>query len=564
MKAVIYARYSSDSQTENSIEGQLRECKAFAERQGITVVDTYIDRAYSAKTDNRPQFQKMIKDSVKANFEIIIVWKLDRFARNRYDSATYKAKLKKHGVKVVSATEPISQDSTGILLESLLEGYAEFFSAELAEKVKRGHKENAIKRKWNGGGKPIGYYVDEDRYLKIDPVTSPFALEAFKRYDEGAKVVEIVDWLNENQIKTYRNCPVSINSIQRMLKNRAYIGEYHYGEHIFPDGIPALVPIDLFNRVQEKIAKNKKAPARHKAEDDYLLTTKLYCGKCNSYMVGESGTGQPGRVYHYYKCVSVKKHRGCDKKSIRKDKIENLVIEQTMKMLADEKIIEGIADMILALQKQENTTLPYLRKQLAEIERGIENMLNAIQKGVVTSSTKKRLEDLEKSREEIEVRIIKEELKTPILTREQILFWLHKFRNMDVTKQEQRQRLIDTFINAVFLYDDKIVLTFNYKEGSKTVKLSDVKKMLKSVNNSDLTTFGRSLSASRITQTRPMMASKASISSSLSPFMPSRTSLSKSGHCFCSSKKSVKVTPKYSTIANNSFKDGNALPEEML
>ena len=487
MKAVIYARYSSSSQTENSIEGQVRECQAFAERQGMTVLNTYIDRALSAKTDNRPRFQKMIKDSVKGNFEIILVWKLDRFARNRYDSATHKAKLKKHGVKVVSATEPISQDSTGILLESLIEGYNEYFSAELAEKVKRGHAENALKRKWNGGGKPVGYYVDDDRHLQIDSLTSPFALEAFKMYDEGAKVVEIVDYLNNNGIKTYRHQAMSINSVQRMLKNRAYIGEYHYGQHIYPDGVPQLVPIDLFERVQEKIAKNKKAPARHKAEDDYLLTTKLFCGKCGKYMVGESGTGQPGRVYHYYKCVGVKKHKTCDKKSIRKDKIEDIVVQQAVNMLADESIIEKIADMVLDLQKKENTTLPFLRKQLAEVEKGIENMLNAIQKGVVTSSTQKRLVELESSKEELEVRIIKEEMKKPMLTREQILFWLYKFRGLNVTVREHRQRLIDTFINAVYLYDDKIVITFNYKDGSKTVKTSDLKKSF----NSDLTAFGR-------------------------------------------------------------------------
>ena len=145
MKAVIYARYSSDNQREESIEGQLRECKEYAEKNSITILSTYIDRALSAKTDNRPEFQHMIKDSAKGLFDIVLVWKLDRFARNRYDSAHYKATLRKNGVKVVSATEAIAEDSTGILLESLLEGYAEFYSAELSEKVIRGRTENALK-----------------------------------------------------------------------------------------------------------------------------------------------------------------------------------------------------------------------------------------------------------------------------------------------------------------------------------------------------------------------------------------------------------------------------------
>ncbi|MCL2083567.1 MAG: recombinase family protein [Oscillospiraceae bacterium] len=231
MKAVIYARYSSDNQTENSIEGQLRECKNFAERNGMTVIGNYIDRALSAKTDSRPQFQKMIKDSAKSLFDVVIVWKLDRFARNRYDSAHYKAILRKNSVKVVSATEPISEDSTGILLESLLEGYAEFFSAELSEKVKRGMNENALKCKWNGGGIPIGYTIDNDKNYQIDPIASPFVLEAFKRYADGSKFTELAQWMNDNGVKSYRNLPISINTINRMLKNRAYIGVYHYDIH---------------------------------------------------------------------------------------------------------------------------------------------------------------------------------------------------------------------------------------------------------------------------------------------------------------------------------------------
>ena len=178
MKAVIYARYSSDSQREESIEGQLRECTAFAEKNGITVLRHYIDRAYSAKTDNRPEFQNMIKDSGKRLFDIVIVWKLDRFARNRYDSARYKATLKKNGVKVVSATEIISEGAEGIILESVLEGYAEYYSADLSEKVVRGMTDNALKCKFNGGTMPIGYVIDAEQHFRIDPLTAPFVLEA--------------------------------------------------------------------------------------------------------------------------------------------------------------------------------------------------------------------------------------------------------------------------------------------------------------------------------------------------------------------------------------------------
>ena len=159
MTGVIYARYSSDNQREESIEGQLRECQAFAKKNDITLLEPYIDRALSAKTDNRPNFQKMIKDSASKKFDIVIVWKLDRFSRDHYDSAHYKHLLKKNGVKVISAKENISDGPEGIILESMLEGYAEYYSAELSMKIQRGQKENALKCKNNGGGTPLGYTI---------------------------------------------------------------------------------------------------------------------------------------------------------------------------------------------------------------------------------------------------------------------------------------------------------------------------------------------------------------------------------------------------------------------
>ncbi|GHU79686.1 recombinase RecD [Clostridia bacterium] len=474
MKGVIYARYSSDNQREESIEGQIRECKEFAEKNGITIFSSYIDRAMSAKTDNRPEFQRMIKDSAKHLFDVIIVWKLDRFARNRYDSAHNKAILRKNGVKVVSATEHIAEDSTGILLESLLEGYAEFYSAELSEKVIRGMTENALKLKYNGGGLPIGYTIDEERHFQLDTVTAPLILEAFTLYSKGKLLQEVTDYLNEKGLRTRNNRPLNSDNTTRMLKNRKYTGEYKYRDIVYPGGIPAIVPMDLYDRVQERFAKNQKAPARFKAEEIYLLTTKIRCGLCGAFMVGESGTSATGRTYNYYKCVNNKNKKGCKKKSARKDWIENLVIEQIVELIFNDPLMEYLADMVMDLQARENTNLPLLRKQLAEAENSIDNMLNAIQQGILTSSTKKRLEDLEQRKSDLEVSILQEELQKPLLTRDQVLFWLHKFREMDISNADQRQRLVDGFINAIYLYDDKLVLTFNYKDGSKTVSLKEI------------------------------------------------------------------------------------------
>ena len=489
MTAVIYARYSSDNQREESIEGQIRECTAYAEKNGITIVKHYIDRAISAKTDNRPEFQQMIKDSDKKLFDIVLVWKLDRFARNRYDSARYKTQLKKNGVKLMSATEIISEGPEGIILESVLEGYAEYYSADLSEKVIRGMTENALKGKFTGGAIPFGYIINADHRFEIDPLTAPFVAEIFQRYNDGQTMREIRDWLNEKGVKNQRGGLMTFNTIQHMLNNRRYIGELKYRDVLIPDAIPSIVSAELFNDVQEKIAKNKKAPARRKAEDDYLLTTKLFCGYCGALMFGESGTSRTGEVHRYYKCATAKKHKGCKKKTVRKQWLEDLVVNQTMQLVKDDAAMESIIAKVMELQNKENTNIPLYEKQLRDAESGIQNMLNAIQAGILTSSTKERLEQLEETKRELETRIAEEKLAKPKVTEEFIRFWLLRFRKLDMSLKDQRQALVDTFINAIYLYDDKVLITFNYKEGTQTVTFGEATEVASEGNGSDLDCF---------------------------------------------------------------------------
>ena len=473
MNGVIYARYSSDNQREESIDGQLRECKAFAEKNGIRIIDSYIDRALSAKTDNRPQFQQMIKDSSKGLFDVVIVWKLDRFARNRYDSAHYKNILKKNTVKVISATEAISSGAEGIILESVLEGMAEYYSVELAEKINRGLTENALKCKYNGGSLALGYRIDNEQHFQVDPMTAPIVREVFESYKNGMTQQEIANALNNKGLRTQRSSKFKVNNISRILTNRRYIGEYIYSGTVIPDGIPAIIPKDLFDDVQEILAKSKRAPARHKAEDDYLLTTKLYCGKCMSFMVGESGRAK-GNRYTYYKCVNAKRTKTCDKKAIKKDWIENIVVQQVMETIMDDDLINRIIDSVLKTLEKENTVVPILKKELAETEKSINNLIKAIEQGIITKSTKQKLDELEQRKEVLEVQISEENIQQPQITREQLEFWFYKFRKFDFDKLEHRRRLIDSFVNAVILYDDKIVFHFNYKEGAKELSIAEL------------------------------------------------------------------------------------------
>ena len=478
MKAVIYARYSCDNQREESIEGQLRECKAYCEKNDFTVVGTYIDRAESARTDQRPEFQHMIQDSSRGQFDLVIVWKMDRFARDRYDSANYKSRLKKKNIKVLSATENISGGPEGILMETLLEGMAEYFSAELAVKVNRGMKENALKCMHNGGLPPFGYTVDANKHYQLDPVTAPVVRDIFTRYDRGETIKGIVDFLHTAGIKGPKQKELNLNSIARILKNRKYIGEYSYRDVVVPDGIPALVEKDLFERVQARMAKNRRAPAQRKAEDDYLLTTKLFCGECGVMMVGECGTSSSqGRKYHYYRCVNSKRNKTCTAKhkSVRKISIENAVIQAVMEKIMDDAFVNFIADSVMELQGAGSPLLSSLEKQLAETERSIENLLDALQACVGIDAIKQRLAGLDDAKKSLQAQVAIEQISHPLLTRDEVIYWLCQFRRLDMSVLEDRRRLVDSFVNSVTIYDDKIVITFNYKDGQKTLPITALK-----------------------------------------------------------------------------------------
>ncbi len=485
MKAVIYARYSSDSQREESIEGQIRECTEYAERNDITILTHYIDRAMSARTADRPEFQRMISDSETRLFDTVLVWKLDRFSRDRYDSAHYKRILKKNGVRVVSAKENISEGPEGIILESMLEGYAEYYSAELADKIHRGQHDNALKAKSNGGHIPFGLMVSDERSIVPNPLIAPVVRQIFEKYDSGTTMREIKDWLNGQGIKTRNGKQFTIGGISVILKNRRYIGEYRYGEVVIPGGIPAIIDVALFDRVQQRIAGNKKAPARSKAEEEYLLTTKLFCGDCGRLMAGESGTNGKGITYHYYKCSGAKRRLGCKKKPLKKHWIEKAAVLLTVQRVLHDEEIDRIADDLVKLQSQENTVLPALRSQLKECETGINNMLNAIQMGIITSSTKERLEALEQQKRNLKDSILQMELERPVYSKEKIVDWISQFKGGNVNDATYQKQIIDVFLNSIYVYDDKFLFTYNFKGGTQTITKAEIDAAL----CSDLTAF---------------------------------------------------------------------------
>lgn len=469
MNAVLYLRYSSDKQNEQSIEGQKRVCEAFCEKNGYNILSIYIDRAKSASkdTEKRTQFQQMIKDSAKRRFEAVVVYKLDRFARDRYDNAIYKTRLKKNGVRVVSATENISTEPEGIILESVLEGMAEFYSRELSQKVTRGMHESALKANYTGGGVPLGYKV-EDKKLIIDERTADIVRETFSLYAAGATISDICSIFEEKGYKSSRGTAFTSHSFTRMLRNEKYIGTYFYREVKIENAIPAIVDKGIFEIVQKRLKANAAAPGRGKATTDFLLSQKLFCGHCGAKMVGESGQGRNGRVYYYYKCSTQKKTGDCDKKPVQKDEIERIVAADTLALLTPENI-EKIAD--IATKKsierlQRESIVPALTVELSGIKKAISNIVDIVEQGRANDALLDRLDALEAKKKELELQIDKQKDEFPILDADQVIYWLSKFKDGDINDPVFCKRLIDMLVNSVTLWDmpdggKKITILYN-------------------------------------------------------------------------------------------------------
>ena len=473
---VIYARYSSSAQSEQSIEGQLKVCHEYAERNSYRVIGEYIDRAISGTgADNRPEFQRMIADSAKRQFQAVLVYQLDRFARNRYDSATFKSKLKKNGVKVVSARENISEDASGVLMEAVLEGMAEYFSAELSQKVKRGMQLNAEKCLYTGSGVPLGYKIFDKKFV-IDEETAPIVKRIFEMYLAGNTMAVIIRYLNENGVKTSKGNPYNKNSIRQILTNDKYIGMYRYSGIEIPDGIPRIIDDTTFEQTQILMEKNKKAPARAKAvEDCYLLTTKLFCGLCKCAMTGFSGTSHTSKFYQYYGCVTQRRRGNCKKKSMQKNHIEDLVVESVLSVLTDEYINEiarKIAD--LSVKEGNTDTVKRLKRLLKENEEATVNLVKAIEQGKAVDVLSAQIEKRQAEKTDLETQIAREKMINPILTFDEVKFFFEKFKNGDANDIAFRTALIDTFVNKIYLYDgddSRIEIYCNASEKSIKIPL---------------------------------------------------------------------------------------------
>lgn len=370
----------------------------------------------------------------------------------------------------------------GIILESVLEGYAEYYSENLSRGVKRGMKENALQGLSNGKP-PLGYKTGENQKYEIDPIGAEAVKTIFQMYADGKSKTKIINKLNEKGFKTSRGNNFNQNSLDRILRNDKYVGVYRFDDVVIENAIPPIIDKTLFDKVQALLKHNYTARARNKATEAYLLTTKVFCGHCGESMVGESGTSKTGKTHRYYKCVGRKRKHNCTKEIEKKEFLEYLVVKFTVEKVLTDDNIELIATKtaeMLAKEVHNTSMLEELQLNLKETNKKIKNIMSAIEQGIVTQSTKARLDELEQQHQSLETQIACEEIKKPILTKDRIKYWLQSFKDGNMNDIEYQRRVIDMLVNSVYIYDDgdngrKIVLTFNISwDNTLTITHSDI------------------------------------------------------------------------------------------
>ena len=472
--AVIYARYSSDSQTEQSIEGQLRVCQDFAKNNDILVVDTYIDRAMTGTNDLRPDFQRMIKDSNKRQWDYVLVYKLDRFSRDKYETTIHKHTLKNNGVKVISAMENIPDSPEGIILESMLEGMNQYYSAELSQKVLRGLNESYIKGQFTGGVQLFGYDVENKKNV-INPFESSIVKEIFDKFAKGITAVEIAQQLKSRGVRTKKGIYLTDKKIYKLLANTKFIGKTTHRGQVYTNIYPAIIDDLTWQKVQSIRNANKHVPGKKKDKFDYILSGKLVCGYCHTLLVGESGNGRNEERYYYYNCLGRRRYKKeCSFKAQAKSTLEDIIINKTWELLCDDTNIKDLANMIYKKHQQslkQTENIKALEAKRLNAIKSANNLIKALEEGIITEQTKIRLKELENQISQLDFDIEQEKQRSyAFLTPEKIIEYLNKIISGDIENMTIRKEIIKTFVREIVMYNDKIIVTYNFTDANPVPK----------------------------------------------------------------------------------------------
>ena len=478
-QAVIYARFSSDSQREASIEDQIRECKAYAKSHSYNIVKVYHDHALTGRSEKRPDFQKMIEESESGLFDYIICYKTDRFFRNRYEAQKYKKILKENGVKVVYAKVDIPTGPEGIILEGVLEALDEYYSANLSQNIRLGQNGNALKCMSNGVN-VFGYSRDENDCYIINEHEAIAVKKVFEMVIDCVPDCEILNWLKINGYKNTKGRNFTKTAISRIIENRKYIGEYSFANIITPGGMPAIINENIFIKANE-IKKNRRI--KRVRSNEYILSGVLFCGECGASMHGRCGTSHTGKKHYYYCCRNHIKHK-CNKCDIKKDIVENAVIDILNNYIFNEDNLNAIADGVIKYQEEtiNNNNVESLENQLKDTKKAIDNIVMAVEKGMFNDTMIERMNTLEKQKKQLEAQIKLEKMDHEVLDKDFVKFILEKFKTNQKDTIENKKRLVETFVSKAYLFDDgRLVLTFNYR---KNGHLATHEEVLENLQNS--------------------------------------------------------------------------------
>jgi DNA invertase Pin-like site-specific DNA recombinase len=405
----------------------------------------------------------MIKDAAKGQFQAVIVYALDRFSRDKYDSARYKHELRLQGVKVVSATEPISDNPSGILIESVFEGLAQYYSAELSQKIRRGYEDNARKC-LASGSVPYGFRRSADGHYEIHPEEAEIVREIFRRVDAGETYADICRDLNARGVRTRHGSAWNRSSFNTLLRNQRYIGTFISKYNVQEDAIPQIVDKDLFFRVQ--VVRHEKTGPRRTPNGYYSLTGKLYCGLCGDAMAGISGTSKTGKLCFYYACHSHRAHK-CDQRNFPRDQLETAVYNAIRDDVLSDDAIRWMAHQTIIDQDKlrADSDLDILRASLAQTQAQKKNILNAIKAGIFTASTKDELLALEREEADLLDKLKQAEVALEALpTEDDIISYLEIFRDGCGGQELTVASVLDAFVIRVEVHADHMLIFFRIKK----------------------------------------------------------------------------------------------------
>lgn len=504
---VLYGRYSSHNQKDISVEQQFEKGYELAAEYGIRIIDTYADRAVSGRTDKRRDFQRMMTDAAKGKFRYVIAWKSNRMGRNMLEALINEARLQDLGVRVLYVEEDFDDTAAGRFAARSMMNVNQFYSENMAEDIKRGLYDNAANCMVANGHLPYGYKADETLHYAIDEPKAAVIREIFTRVSCGETFVDIMASLNARGIKTSYGRPWGRSSFQKILSNERYRGIYIYGDVRKEGGIPRIISDELYFKVQEVITTKKNPQGRHRVNGDYLLTGKLFCGHCKSPMTGISGTSRSGNLHYYYVCQKRRTEKTCEKKNLRRDDIELQVAKAIKRRTLDDDTINWIADSVVEYsQHQESASgIGLLEDQLKDTQRSIKNLMAAIEQGIITPTTKARLMELEKEQSDIDRKITMAKADVIPVNRDQLVGWLKKLQAGDVHDKKYQAELFDTFLIAVYVYDnpdgqDYMKVVFNYAGSKNTVEIPLDPSVIDNVEN--IETGAVRLSSAQVHQKR--------------------------------------------------------------